>query len=290
VSRKKLDAVGLVAHRERPQARALAARTAAWFDEHGVAVRVPAADADAVGLGPLAGGDGESFAAGLDVVISLGGDGTMLRTLDMVFETGAAVLGVNVGRMGYLTEVEPAELDDRLERLVKGDYQIVERMVLEVDVTSAGPGAGRWWALNEAVLEKVRTGRMARLAVDINGTPFTTYAADGVIVATPTGSTAYSFSARGPIVSPRHRCLLLTPVSPHMLFDRSLVLDPGEELCLRVEDERSVILTLDGQVLGELDAGDVVRCTGGRRPARVVTFGERDFHQILKAKFGLADR
>jgi NAD+ kinase len=290
VSRPKLAAVGLVAHRDRPHARELAARAAEWLDERGVVVRVPAADADAIGLGPLASGDGDSFAAGLDVVISLGGDGTMLRTLDMVFESGVAVLGVNVGHMGYLTEVEPTDLDDRLERLLSGDYEIVERMVLEVGVTSAGPGGGRWWALNEAVLEKVRTGRMARLAVEINGTPFTTYAADGVIVATPTGSTAYSFSVRGPIVSPRHRCLLLTPVSPHMLFDRSLVLGPDEELCFRVEDERSVILTLDGQVLGELDAGDVVRCTGGRRPARVVTFGERDFHQILKAKFGLADR
>jgi NAD+ kinase len=144
--------------------------------------------------------------------------------------------------------------------------------------------------LNEAVLEKVRTGRLARLAVDINGTYFTTYAADGVIVATPTGSTAYSFSARGPIVSPRHRCLLLTPVSPHMLFDRSLVLDAEEELRFRVVEERSVALTLDGMVRGELHAGDTVTCSGGPRPARVVTFGPRDFHQILKAKFGLADR
>ena len=290
MSRPKPEAVGLVAHRDRPDARGLAARAAEWLEERGVAVRVPAADAEGIGLARLASGDGERFAAGLDVVISLGGDGTMLRTLDMVFESGVAVLGVNVGHMGYLTEVEPPDLDDRLERLLSGDYEIVERMVLEVEVTSAGPAGGRWWALNEAVLEKVRTGRMARLAVEINGTPFTTYAADGVIVATPTGSTAYSFSVRGPIVSPRHRCLVLTPVSPHMLFDRSLVLGPDEELCFRVEDERSVILTLDGQVLGELDAGDVVRCTGGRRPARVVTFGERDFHQILKAKFGLADR
>jgi NAD+ kinase len=290
VSGSKLQTVGLVAHRDRPEAGSLARRIADWLQGHGVVVRVPAADADAIGLGRLADGDGSEFAGGLDVVISLGGDGTMLRTLDMVFESGVAVLGVNVGHMGYLTEVEPTDIDERLQQLCAGDYEIVERMVLQVDVTSAGPAAGRWWALNEAVLEKIRTGRMARLAVDINGTPFTTYAADGVIVATPTGSTAYSFSARGPIVSPRHRSLVLTPVSPHMLFDRSLVLDADEELRFRVEDERSVILTLDGQVRGELDAGDVVACTGGRRPARVVTFGERDFHQILKAKFQLPDR
>jgi NAD+ kinase len=282
--------VGLVAHPERPEAREAAARAAKWLTDRGVTVTLPATDADAVGLPALAGGDGDAFARGLDLVISLGGDGTMLRTIDMVYEAGAAVLGVNIGQMGYLTEVEPVDLDAALERLVSGEYQVTERMMLQVDVTSSGPAAGRWWALNEAVLEKVRTGRLARLAVDINDTYFTTYAADGVIVATPTGSTAYSFSARGPIVSPRHRCLLLTPVSPHMLFDRSLVLDADEELRFRVEDERSVLLTLDGLARGELDSGDIVSCTGGPLPARVVTFGLRDFHQILKAKFGLADR
>ena len=140
------------------------------------------------------------------------------------------------------------------------------------------------------MLEKVHTGRLARLDVEINGTFFTTYAADGVIVATPTGSTAYSFSARGPIVSPRHRCLLLTPVSPHMLFDRSLVLAAEETLRFSVCDDRSVVLTADGRELGELAAGDSVSCTGGPLPARIVTLGPRDFHQILKAKFGLADR
>jgi NAD+ kinase len=111
-----------------------------------------------------------------------------------------------------------------------------------------------------------------------------------VIVATPTGSTAYSFSARGPIVSPRLRCLLLTPVSPHMLFDRSLVLDADEELALAVSGDRPVLLTIDGRERGVLEPGDVVRCTGGPGPARVVTLGPRDFHQILKAKFGLPDR
>lgn len=285
-----MNAVGLVPHRDRPLAHELAVRAAKWLTERGLAVRVPSADADAVGLGALAAGDGDRFAAGLDLVISLGGDGTMLRAVDLAYEAGVAVLGVNVGQMGYLTEVEPADLDHALERLAAGDYEVTERMVLEVNVTSPGHAGGRWWALNEAVLEKVRTGRLTRLAVDINGRYFTTYAADGVIVATPTGSTAYSLSARGPIVSPRHRCLLLTSVSPHMLFDRSLVFDPDEELRFRVEDERSVVLTLDGLERGELDAGDVVTCTGGPRPARVVTFGPRDFHQILKAKFGLADR
>jgi NAD+ kinase len=200
------------------------------------------------------------------------------------------VLGVNVGQLGYLAEVEPGDLDAVLERLLADEFDVEERMVLEVTVGSRGAASGRWFALNEAVIEKARTGRLARLEVTINGTFFTTYAADGVIIATPTGSTAYSFSARGPIVSPRHRCILLTPVSPHMLFDRSLVLDAEEELRFTVTDDRNVVLTLDGVEAGELAAGDTVTCTAGPKPARVVTFGPRDFHQILKAKFGLADR
>jgi NAD+ kinase len=285
----RVSVVGLVPHRDRPVAHALASHAAEWFAERGVEVRLPTEDAAACGLAGL-GVSLDEFTRGLDLVISLGGDGTMLRTVDLVYESGAAVLGVNVGQMGYLAEVEPEDLDEALERLLSGDFEVDERMVLEVVVGSQGTAAGRWWALNEMVIEKVRTGRLARLEVMINGTFFTTYAADGVIVATPTGSTAYSFSARGPIVSPRHRCLLLTPVSPHMLFDRSLVLDEEEELRFTVADERNVMLTLDGRQLGDLDAGDTVTCTGGPKPARIVTFGPRDFHQILKAKFGLADR
>lgn len=281
--------VGLVPHRDRPEAHALARRAASWLGERGLELRVPDDVAADAGLGALS-VPIDDFARGLDLAISLGGDGTMLRTCDLVYECGAAVLGVKVGQLGYLTEVEPDGLDAALEALLAGDYAVDERMMLEVVVATTGGESCRWWALNEAVLEKGHSSRLVRLAVDINGTFFTTYAADGVIVATPTGSTAYSFSARGPIVSPRHRCLLLTPVSPHMLFDRSLVLDPEEEVRFTVEEPRDVLLTIDGIDHGTLQPGDTVTSTGGPKPARIVTFGTRDFHQLLKTKFGLADR
>jgi NAD+ kinase len=271
--------VGLVPHPNRDIAARLVAQASERLGAHGIDVRCPITE-----------GGTDLDTDGLDVVISLGGDGTMLRAVDTAYEAGVPVLGVNVGQMGYLTEVEPSEFESALDRLVVGDFEVAERMVLEITVESAGSAQGRWFALNEAVLEKVHTGRLVRLEVDINGAFFTTYAADGVIVATPTGSTAYSFSARGPIVSPRHRCLLLTPVSPHMLFDRSLVLAPEEVLRFTVCDDHSVVLTADGRELGDLAAGDTVSCRGGARSARIVTFGPRDFHQILKAKFGLADR
>jgi NAD+ kinase len=281
--------VGLVPHPHRPSAIALAARTADWLRERSVEVRLPTEEAVAIGR-PELGVDSSRFPVDLDLAISLGGDGTMLRAVDQVYATGAAVLGVNVGQLGYLTEVEPDDLEGALTRLLAGEGAVADRMMLQVAVRSDGPAAGKWWALNEAALEKVKPGRLARLGVSINGAFFTTYAADGVIVATPTGSTAYSFSARGPIVSPRHRCLVLTPVSPHMLFDRALVLAPEEELAFDVTDDRSVLLTIDGRELGELASGDLVTCTAGAEPARIVTFGGRDFHQILKAKFGLAER
>jgi NAD+ kinase len=144
--------------------------------------------------------------------------------------------------------------------------------------------------LNEAVLEKRETGHTVRMLVRIDGEAFTTYAADAMIVATPTGSTAYSMSARGPIVSPAHRAMLVTPVSPHMLFDRTLVLDPNELVEIELLGHRTADLSIDGRRVANLAEGDAIRCRPAREPVRLIRFGSRRFHQILKAKFGLADR
>lgn len=282
-----MTAVGIVPHPQR--AAAYAGRAAEFLRNAGVEVRVPAANAADVGLPDLA-CDLDRFAVGLEFVVSLGGDGTMLRTVDLVASEGVPVLGVNLGQLGFLTEVEPAQLEEALGRALSGESQISERMVLSVVVDSDGAAAGKWLALNEAVLEKCSSGHLVRLAVSINGKFFTTYAADGVIVATPTGSTAYNFSAQGPIVSPSHRCLILTPVSPHMLFHRSLVLGPEEELEFEVTSQLPVGLVLDGREVGRLSPGDSVTTTQGPRAARIMTLHPRDFHQVLKAKFGLADR
>jgi NAD+ kinase len=268
--------IGLIAHPDRPEAAELVAHARAWATSN---------DIDAQDLGE----DADAVDASLDAVLSFGGDGTMLRTVDLVAEADVPVLGVNCGQMGYLTGVDPDELDAALDRLRTGDFVVSERTVLAVRVESSGPAAGHWSALNEAVVEKPHPGRLVRFEVVINGAPFTSYAADGVIVATPTGSTAYSFSVGGPIVSPRLACLLMTPVSPHMLFDRTLVLDDTDTLELHVT-ERPAVFTIDGRELGELEPGAIVQCECGPRPARMITLAPRDFHQILKAKFDLPDR
>lgn len=288
-----MEAVGLVAHHERAIAHDLARRAHAWLVERGVEVRIPESDAGPAGLDdcavPVA-----SFAKGLDLVLVLGGDGTMLRAVQLVYPEAVPILGVNAGQLGYLSAIEPSELETTLPRLMRGEFEVSERMMLEIVVKSAAGSQGAAerteYALNEVVLEKVGAGRLIRLLVSINGTQFTTYAADGVIVATATGSTAYSFSARGPIVSPGHRCLLLTPVSPHMLFDRALVLGAEEELEFVVTDDRPVSLTVDGCEAGLLASGDVIVCRAAPGAARLVARRPSDFHQLLKAKFGLADR
>jgi NAD+ kinase len=281
--------VGFVLHHEREQAAALAREAADWLRTEGHDVRVPQPDADIAGLGEV-GCDEGSLSKGLELAVSLGGDGTMLRTVDLVAGEGVPIIGVNVGQMGYLTDIEPAGTRAAIERFLTGERTVEERMLLTVTVEHVDGRRAEHLAFNEAVLEKTPMGHTVRLAVEVDGEFFTTYAADGLIVATPTGSTAYAFSARGPIVAPTHRALLLTPVSPHMLFDRTLVLEPSARLRLVVQGHRTATLSVDGRNLRELGDGDSIVCTAADRAARLVTFGDRDFLQILKTKFGLEDR
>jgi NAD+ kinase len=281
--------VGFVLHHERTQAADLAREVAAWLQDEGHSVRIPRPDADIAALASL-GCDEGSLASGLDVAVSLGGDGTMLRTVDLVAGQGVPIIGVNVGQMGYLTDIEPAGTRAAIERFLAGERTVEERMLLTVQVHRRDQAVEEHLAFNEAVLEKTPMGHTVRLAVEVDDQFFTTYAADGLIVATPTGSTAYAFSARGPIVAPTHRALLLTPVSPHMLFDRTLVLDPAARLRVAVQGHRAATLSVDGRNLGELVEGDHITCTAADRSARLVTFAPRAFLAILKAKFGLEDR
>ncbi len=281
----------LVAHHDRVEAAALARLAATWLGEHGHSAWMTPEDAEPLELLDLV-SERRPESAGL--ALSLGGDGTMLRTVKMLGGSGVPIIGVNIGLLGYLTEVEPPALTAALERWNAGsdagEWRIEERMMLDATLRRAGASSEMWTALNEAVVEKQEAGHTVRLLVRIDGAPFTSYAADGLIIATPTGSTAYSLSARGPVVSPKHRALLLTPVSPHMLFDRSLVLDPDEQVEIEVIGGRPATLSIDGQSATSLVEGDTVVVRASASVARFVRFGERRFHQILKTKFGLSDR
>jgi NAD+ kinase len=263
-----MSAVGLFVHGGRDDATALGRTVASWLRDRGHHVVVDPDGSD------------------LDLVVAIGGDGTVLRAARRAVAADADVLGVNLGELGYLAEVEPAAWEAALDAYFAGTHQIEERML----VASRAAGRDLPPGLNEVVIEKQALGRTIRLEVSIDGRFFTSYVADGLIVATPTGSTAYSLSARGPIVAPSHRALLMTPVSPHTLFDRSLVLEPGSVVEVSVLGDRDAAIVIDGQDHGHLEVGASISITASPDPARFATFGGRDFHQILKAKFGLSDR
>jgi NAD+ kinase len=279
-------AIGFIAHSQREGALRLARETATWLHEQGHHVEFlnPASGVERNGEHPLS----------LDLAVSLGGDGTMLRTVDLVSPDGVPVLGVNLGHLGYLAAVEPDDLRDALLRFLQGDYRVESRLTLDVSVTDDnGDGAHTVLhrsALNDLVVQRPAGGHTVRMEVAVNAQPFLTFAADSLILATPTGSTAYNLSARGPIVSPRARVLILTPVAPHMLFDRSLVLDAEDAIAFSPIAGQPADLVVDGWLATSLHPGQTLHCRRGDRDARLVTFGARDFHRILKRKFNLADR
>lgn len=289
-----MAAVGLVVHEHRPEAAELARGAARWLLDRGHSVRLPKADAETVGLSEH-GSPPDELADGLDFAVTMGGDGTILRAVSLVSRSGVPLLGVNLGRLGYLADLEPEGLTAALERVLVGDYGIEERMMLSVLIERAGeppapvPAGSDMWALNEAVVERPAAGHTVHVAVEVEGRFWTTYAADGLIVATPTGSTAYAFSAGGPIVSPNVRALLMAPVSAHMSFDRALVVDAADSVRIEVTD-RPAAVVLDGREVATLGRGDAVVCTEAPGRARFIALGARDFYGILKAKFGVADR
>jgi len=287
--------IGVTVHRFRDDAVMSAKAIADWAHTEGHTVCAQHDDADALGVAV----EEVSSFSDVDVLIALGGDGTMLRAVQLVQGEPVPIIGVNVGLLGYLTSVEHENALLAVKTWCQGtqnvEYSYEDRMLLEVLVihdASANSDAitTRHLALNEVVIEKVGPGHTVRLGVEIDGATFTTYAADGLIIATPTGSTAYAMSVRGPILSPRLRAVLLAPVSPHMLFDRSLVLDASEPVSVEVLGYRGVNVAIDGAPVCELSEHGKVEVRAASQCARFVTFEERHFHQILKSKFGLSDR
>lgn len=275
--------VGLVVHAGRDAAIQAGKEIAAWLGERGITTRCIKGEFD----GAEEAVDAERLADGLDLVVSIGGDGTLLRAALLASPGGVPLLGVKVGRLGFLTEVEPGEAVAVLEDALAGRMSIEERTAVE-----GRPVGAEWsepqWALNELIVEKRARHRLVTLRATVGGEYVTTFSADGVIVATPTGSTAYSFSARGPIVSPGVEGLLLTPVSPHMVFDRSIVLAPEEGVTLEVMGEEPGLLSADGRPALELPVGSKIVIERSTHPARLVR--RRDapsFFALLREKFQL---
>jgi NAD+ kinase len=283
--------IAIVAHLARPGAVELVRRTVELLgsDEHRVVLHVP----EGVGSAPA-----PDDLAGLlaktpdlpDLVISFGGDGTFLRAARIARAADAPVIGVNVGRVGFLAEVDPRDLDAVLPRLAGGDYEIESRSTLEVDLLDAAGGSvGSGWALNDVAVEKVARERLVRLDVSIGGTPFADVAADAVIVATSTGSTAYALSAGGPIVNPTIDAMLIVPVAPHSLFDRTVITDLADVVTVRVPDDQDgALVSTDGMDPTLIGPGGSAVVRGGSRPVRIARLGGPAFFGRVQRTFRLA--
>ena len=231
--------------------------------------------------------EGGSLPDRADLVVSVGGDGTFLRAAHVAALVGAPVLGVKVGRMGFLTEVGPEEAAPLLRSVLSGEVAVEERLAVTAE-SELGDGIAPQWALNEIMVEKRARHRLVRLAVWVDGDYVTTFSADGVIVATPTGSTAYSFSARGPIVAPGLDCLVLTPIAAHMVFDRSFVLDATQHVTIEVRGDEPGLLSADGRESLELPVSSRIRIRASTRPARLVRRpGAPGFLTLVREKFDL---
>jgi NAD+ kinase len=275
--------VGVVVHLGRSGAVEAARSVIEWLRQRGVRTRslpgqLPSADEEHEASG---------FARGLDLLLSVGGNGTLLRAARLANEADVPLLGVKVGRLGFLTEVEPAEAEDLLSEILEGEMVIEERMAIVARPTGA-PWYEQEWALNEMIVEKTARHRLVTLAAVVAEEHISTFSADGVIVATPTGSTAYSFSARGPVVSPRLRCLVITPVSPHTVWDRTIVVAPEEGVTLRVLGDEPGLLSADGRPGLELPVGSEVRIEPATTPVRLVRRrNSASFFALLREKFSL---
>ncbi len=283
--------VTFLVHPERPDALALAIETADWLTSRGDTARVlqfsaPNEVTEAGEAGPLNAVD----LHGTTVAVSLGGDGTFLRVVRMAWASDVPVLGVNFGRVGYLPDLLPDQVRDALVRVFDGKAVIEDRCALEVSFSDRSPDdLSPMLALNEVVLEKIDFGHTVRLVTSIDGEEALTYSADGLIIATPTGSTAYNLSAGGPILSPALRAMVVTPVAPHLSLDRSLVLTDEQPLCVEIGPDRGAVLVIDGQEVGRLDPGATITCKVASRSVRVVRNDPQKFGGMLRVRL-LADR
>lgn len=260
---------GILHHPKIPFSQELAEEIARWLQERGHETWIGSSwEAEAI----------RRELADLDMLITLGGDGTLLRAGRVSAARGVPILGVNLGRLGFLAEVQPREWQEQLPKVLAGHYWLENRLLLQAEVwrgdTRLAEGLE---ALNEIVVSRSSLARVVRIATTINGGYLTTYVADGVIVATPTGSTAYALAAGGPILPPELRNILLLPIAPHLSLARPLVLDRSDIVSLQVHTDHAAILTVDGQFLIDLCDGDRVMVTSSPHMARFVRIQPRSY-------------
>jgi NAD+ kinase len=294
-------AVLLVVHTGRDEATETARRVQKVLGDNGIALRVLSAEAVDRGSLQLAPDEmralgvdidvvepDEHAAVGCELVLVLGGDGTFLRAAELARNASVPVLGVNLGRIGFLAEAEADAIDQVLEHVVARDYRVEDRMTLDVSVRADGEMIGQGWALNEASLEKGTHLGVLGVVLEVDGRPVSAFGCDGVLVATPTGSTAYTFSAGGPILWPDLEAMLLVPNNAHALFSRPMVTSPNANIAIEVDaDGNDAVVLCDGRRQMPVPAGARLEVTRCSTPVRWVRLDSAPFSDRLVRKFRL---
>jgi NAD+ kinase len=280
----------LVVHPHRPVAVRSAERVVAQLSAAGIGTRLIEGETGSLHAPDAAVVSSDERAArDVELVMVLGGDGTLLRAAELARPAGAPILGVNLGRVGFLAEAEQADLGETVDRVVARQYEVEERMTVDVTVTCEGTVVGRMWALNDCAVEKAAPQQMLDVIVEIDGRPLSRWGCDGVVCATPTGSTAYAFSAGGPIVWPEVEALLLVPISAHALFSRPIVVAPTSVLAVEILSYSTVngLVSCDGRRTLPLRPPARVETRRGEAPVRLARLRRQPFTDRLVSKFAL---
>jgi NAD+ kinase len=284
--------VGLITHVRREPALACALAVREWLRERGAQLRVQPEAAELLGCPELAAGD--EAIAGTHFILSLGGDGTLLAASHIAAQRGTPILGIHVGgpgSFGFLTEATPATAFQAVERVLAGDYRLDERMMVAAEVIRDGTVVGRFDALNDLVIRGA-LARMLKMHISVDDTFLATYAADGIIAATPTGSTAYNLAAGGPLVHPTLQVVILTPICPHTLNVRSLIINDEEyaRIELQMDPRDAALLTVDGQTSFDLHPDDTVLVRRAEVVTRLISLDTSHFYRKLQSRLRLGER
>lgn len=281
----RINKIGVIANITKKKSPEYALRLRDWLLQRGIEVCFD--EAIAIRTGEGGGLEWKKLAASTDMIVVFGGDGTMLRVARCVCEFHIPILGINIGGLGYLTEVYLNEMLTALERILDGNFRTEKRMMLDVLVTRQKDTLGRGIVLNEIVINRDNLSRIVELETAVNERHLATFKADGLIIATPTGSTAYSLSAGGPIIFPEQESMIINPICPHTLTNRPVILPEG--VCVKVilwTKELGATLTLDGQVAFTLKSGDAVEVRKSCFATTLVSSPHRDYLEILRTKLG----
>lgn len=272
-----------------PRCQGVAVELCKWLEERNCLPLLEAHLARHLGCEGIA---AEDIALRADMVVVLGGDGTLISTARIIGERDIPILGVNLGSLGFLTEIALNELYPALAKCLAGNFRVSERIMLRAVVERDGRETASHLVLNDVVINKGALARIVDLKTKVNRLDLATFKADGLIISTPTGSTGYSLSAGGPIINPSMNCIVITPICPHTLTNRPIVIDDGSvvEITVSSLDDEDIFLTLDGQVGLELRSSDRIHVSRASHTAKLVMSEERDYFAVLRTKLKWGER